>query len=596
MCGIIGYIGKNKATQVLQQGLKTLEYRGYDSAGICIYNKKFITTKKAGTVDNLFKYVDKTLNSNIGIGHTRWATHGEATDVNSHPHSSFYNRVTVVHNGIIENYKDLQQTHLQGIKLKGKTDTEVVSNLIEKNYIMLGNKIKAIAETLKLLKGSYALAILFSDDSKSIYFAKNFSPLLIGIGNEENFISSDILGFINYTKKYVEIEDNTFGKLSANSLEIFDIDQKSIEYTEKYLPLDYKQTDKQGYPFYMIKEINEIPKIIEDTVDFYEKNKVLQNIDKNNNFKNVNRIKLIACGTSYHACLIGEQLLNNIGYDTSSYIASEFIYSDPLLNKNTLCVFVSQSGETADTLSAVKIAKTKGAKTLCITNVETSTITKICDYILPIKCGSEIAVASTKAYNGQLTAFYILSSYLYKTSKNYKKMLNSLKELVKQTKVKEIEKQTKPLIKAVLEAKTVFMVGRQADYVTSLESSLKLKEITYINCQGYASGELKHGTISLVDENTLVFAFITNYQLASKTINVIKQTQSRGAKICVITPFDEILQDETINYKIKLPQIDETLYPLVAVLPMQLISYYTSVTLGYNPDKPRNLAKSVTVE
>ena len=596
MCGIIGYAGKDRAVEVLQNGLEALEYRGYDSSGICVYDgKEFITTKKAGTVSNLFKYVDKNIKSNIGIGHTRWATHGIASDLNSHPHSGALGRVTIVHNGIIENYKELLTKHLPKIKLKGETDTEVVANLIEKNYILYGNKVKAIAETLKVLKGSYALAILFADDSQNIYFAKNFSPLLIGIGMGENFVSSDVLGFIKYTKKFVEVKDKTFGRINSQTVEIFDIDEKPVEVKEQYLPVDFKQADKEQYPFYMIKEINEIPKVILNTTDFYAKNKILEKINKNF-FKGLKRIKLVACGTSYHACLIGEQLLNGIGYDATSYIASEFIYSNPLVDKHNLCIFVSQSGETADTLSAVKIAKTKGAKTLCITNVLTSTITKICDYVLPIKCGAEIAVASTKAYNGQLTALYILCGFLTKDEKKYKKTLKNLKNLAKNIDIKQIETQIKPLIKAVLDAKTVFMVGRQADYVTSLESSLKLKEITYINCQGYASGELKHGTISLVDDNTLIFAFVTDKNLASKTINVIKQTQSRGAKICVISPFDEILDDSKIDFKIKLPVCKEELYPLVSVLPMQLLSYYISVTLGNNPDKPRNLAKSVTVE
>ena len=330
-------------------------------------------------------------------------------------------------------------------------------------------------------------------------------------------------------------------------------------------------------------------------MDFYLKNKLLENTD-NNFWQNIKRIKLVACGTSYHACLVGEHLLNNLGFDTSCYVASEFIYSKPLLDKNTLCIFVSQSGETADTLSAVKIAKQKFAKTLCITNVLTSSITKNCDFVLPIKCGTEVAVASTKAYNGQLVAFYLLAGFLSKNQEIYKKTAKKLKKLAKTINTNQIEQNIKPLVKAVIDAKTVFMVGRQTDYVTSLESALKLKEITYINCQGYASGELKHGTISLVDKNTLVFAFVTDKTLADKTLNVIKQTQSRGAKICVVTPFENILDDTTIDYKIKLPVLQNNFYPLIAILPMQLLSYHTSVTLGYNPDKPRNLAKSVTVE
>lgn len=595
MCGIIGYVGKQKAIDVLQTGLKSLEYRGYDSAGICILsNGLFKTIKKQGSVDNLFKYVKKE-DSDVGIGHTRWATHGAATDANSHPHSGALKKVIIVHNGIIENYKEIAQKYLSGVVFNSNTDTEVVANLIEKNYILLGSKTKAIAESLKAIKGSYALAIIFADDSKNIWFAKNFSPLLIGFGEGENFLSSDILGFIKGAKKYVEIQDRCFGCLSSHSLQIFDASEKSINYTEKFVPTHYNCADKQNYPFYMIKEINEIPSTIVNTVLHYEKTNCLQKF--NGGFwKNINRIKLVACGTSYHACLVGEQLLAKCGYDVSSYIASEFIYAKPLLNKNTLCVFVSQSGETADTIAAAKIAKKQGAKTICITNVLTSTITKICNYVMPIKCGAEIAVASTKAYNGQLTAFYILQSFLQKNEKNYKKTLKNLKNVAKKINIKQTEQQIKPLVKEVLNAKTVFMVGRQMDYITSLESALKLKEITYINCQGYASGELKHGTISLVDGNTLIFAFVTDKTLADKTINVIKQTQSRGAKICVVTQLKTLLTDPDINFKIELPTVNKTAYPLLSVLPLQLLSYHTSVAKGYNPDKPRNLAKSVTVE
>lgn len=593
MCGIVGYIGKNNAIEVLQNGLKTLEYRGYDSAGICYYNSNgYNTIKKAGTVDNLFKYVKNT-ECDIGIGHTRWATHGEANDTNSHPHSGELNKVTVVHNGIIENYDELLKTELFGVNLKSETDTEILANLIEKNYILLGDKLKAISQTIKQVKGSYALAILFTDDNKNIYFAKNISPLLIGIGDCENFISSDVLGFAKYTKKYIAVQNNNFGKISANNVEIFDINCNNINFCEEILPIDFKPADKMGYPFYMIKEINEIPHIIADTVNFYSKNNILQNIDKNF-WQDIKRIKLIACGTSYHACLIGEQLLSECGYDCSSYIASEFIYSNPILNKNTLCIFVSQSGETADTLSAIDIARKKQSKILSITNVLTSSITKVSDYILPIKCGAEIAVASTKAYIGQLVAFYILSSFL-NNKQTYNKTLTELQKVAKSINIKQVEEQIKPIIKEVIASKNVFMVGRQYDYVTSLESALKLKEITYINCQGYASGELKHGTISLVDNNSLIFAFVTDKQIASKTLNVIKQTQSRGAKICVLSHIKQIL-DDNFYFKIQLPSVPQKYYPIVSVLPMQMLAYYTSVSLGYNPDKPRNLAKSVTVE
>lgn len=596
MCGIIGYVGNKKAIEILHNGLKKLEYRGYDSAGISFFeDAKLQTIKKAGTVDNLFKYVDKKTNAVVGIGHTRWATHGKATDENSHPHTSFYGRVSVVHNGIIENYKELVETELVGIKLKSETDTEVVSNLIEKYYILFGDELRAIAQTMKLIKGSYALAIMFTAKQSRVYFAKNFSPLLVGVGFDEHFISSDILGFVKYTNSFIEIDDKTLGFIENNKVSIFDIDLKLINKKIDHIDGDIKDGGKDGYAHYMLKEINEISKTIKNTANAYlGEDSPLEKIDKNF-FKNINRIKLIACGTSYHACLIGENIFTQSGYDATAHIASEFIYSNPVINEQTLCIFISQSGETADTLSAIQIAKQKGAKTLGITNVSTSTITKVCDQILPIVCGAEIAVASTKAYNGQLCALYILDSFL-KGPKETEKTIDNLKQLANKIDIKTIEEQIKPIVKHVLSAKNIFMVGRHNDYVTSLESALKLKEITYLECQGYASGELKHGTISLVENKTLVFAFVTEKYLESKTMNVIKQTQSRDAKICVVTPFENILTDDGIDFKIALPDFDEKYLPLLAVLPMQLLAYYVSVTLGNNPDKPRNLAKSVTVE
>lgn len=594
MCGIIGYVGSKNAIEILHDGLKKLEYRGYDSAGISYFeDNKLKTVKKAGTVDNLFKHVEKT-KTHVGIGHTRWATHGSATDQNSHPHTSYFGRVSVVHNGIIENYQELAKTELAGVKLKSETDTEVISNLIEKYYILFGDEQKAIAETIKLLQGSYALAIVFSSDESKIYFAKNFSPLLIGVGVDENFISSDILGFAKYTNQYVQIDDKQYGYIKNNKLAVFDLNNNQIKTKIEAIVGDIQDGNKNGYPHYMLKEINDVANTIKSTAMMYKQNSPLDKIS-NTFFKDIKRIRLIACGTSYHACLVGENLLNASGFDATAHLASEFIYACPVLDKNTLCIFVSQSGETADTLSAIKIAKKHGAKTLGITNVQTSTITKICDVILPIMCGAEIAVASTKAYNGQLVAFYVLNQFL--TNKN--EINNCIEKLCKVSElidIKNFEQQIKPVVKNVLSAKNIFMVGRHNDYVTSLESSLKLKEITYLECQGYASGELKHGTISLVQKDTLIFAFVCEKNLTSKTMNVIKQTQSRGAKICVVTPFDDILNDESIDFKISLPKFEETFYPLLSILPLQLLSYYVSVTLGNNPDKPRNLAKSVTVE
>ena len=602
-----------------------MEYRGYDSAGIAFFgNDKLKIIKKAGTVDNLFEHTSDKV-ANIGIGHTRWATHGKATNQNSHPHKSFYGKVCLVHNGIVENFLELKNTYLKDIELISETDTEIVANLIEKFYMETNNKLKSIFETIKLLKGSFALAILFDDDKENIYFAKQTSPLCLGISRTGNMISSDILGLNKKTKKYVDLQDGDFGKIGKKTIEIFDKDfkQKNIEY--KNLQKNIASATKQGYPHFMIKEIYEIPQVIKNTAKIYA--------SKNNPFKKINesyfdfveRIMLVACGTSHHACKVGEMLLQNYGFDATSQIASEFICTPQTITKNTLCIFVSQSGETADTISAVNIAKKYGAKTVCISNVVSSNITKICDYTLPINCGAEIAVASTKAYIGQLVALHIFAEFLYnqkttffkkakerylnnnyknvkideknkKISKKLQKNIKKLQNLCNFIDTNNFNQQSKTLVKEVINTKNVFMLGKSLDYVTAMEAALKLKEITYINCVAYPSGELKHGTISLVDKNSLTFVFATQKNLLSKNMNIIKQIKSRGGKIAVITQFDELLSDSQIDYKISLPRADESLVEIISIIPMQLLAYNTATKLGHNPDMPRNLAKSVTVE
>lgn len=596
MCGIIGYIGKENAISMVKDGLKNLEYRGYDSAGISFFeNCKIKTIKKAGTVDNLFLFVEKSKTSNIAIGHTRWATHGKANDKNSHPHSSFYGKVSIVHNGIIENYVELKQRYLLGIKLKSETDTEVLCNLIEKNYILIGDRLRAISETMQNVKGSYSVAILFNDDEKHIYFAKNFSPLLIGKSQTGNFVASDVLGFCGKADKFIEINDMELGYISQDDIKIYDINLKSKTFVENFMLPETSNVSKGKFPYFMLKETNEIPQSVFDTANLYKGE--YSPLEKLKTIKNeINRIWLVGCGTSYHSCFIGQKLFVENGYDTSIDIASEFIYSVPILDEHTLCIFLSQSGETADTISAVKIAREKGAKTACITNVSTSTITKICDFVLPMKCGPEIAVASTKAYNSQLCVLYILSEYFKKSQNNVDEVIETLKEISKVIDIKNFEEQIKPLVKEVISKKTIFMVGRDYDYALSMESALKLKEISYLNCWSLASGELKHGTIALVDSDTILFAFLTQKELVEKTMNVVMQTKARGAKICLVSQFESVLNDKNADFTIKLPIISEKYYPILAVVSMQLLAYYVSTTLGNNPDKPRNLAKSVTVE
>ena len=668
MCGIVGYVGNKNAVDVMHGGLLKLEYRGYDSAGISYFDKaKICTRKSAGTVENLFDHIEKNLCSNIAIGHTRWATHGKANDQNSHPHVSEKGKVSLVHNGIIENYLDLKNEFLSGTQLKSETDTEVVANVLEKILIETNDKIIAISKLVKLLKGSYALAILFDDDDKNIYFTKNISPLMIGSSENGNYISSDILGFCEEATKYLEVKNLQIGKISAKNIEIFDKNGKKIDFLLKFFSKNQNSSDKEGYPHFMLKEINEVPKVIKNAcnlylsglanlIDFDQKNNI-SNFEaspflkfKNGYFDNIKKIKLIACGTSYHASKVGELLFKSIGYNASSEIASEFIYSPQVFSRDTLCIFISQSGETADTLTAINIAKKHKLKTIGITNVETSTITKLCDYILPLVCGAEIAVASTKAYNSQLCVLQMFAAYLkfLKTTKqnialcdtshknkikndemknytnlnevtnytksknliknqqiesiiyekNIKKLQKSIKKLQNITKkinILSFDNQIKDILQNVVLAKKILMVGKNFDYVLAMESALKLKEISYLSTEAYPSGELKHGTIALVDESTLVFAFVTEKKLVDKTMNVIKQTMARGAKIVLVTPFENLIDDSITNY-ILLPKIEEEFYPIISIIPMQLLAYRVSVTLGNNPDKPRNLAKSVTVE
>ena len=600
MCGIIGCVANTSVNDCLIEGLKRLEYRGYDSAGIAFFKNDIIKIiKNSGTVESVFLNVPKYC-YNIGIGHTRWATHGKATKNNSHPHISFNKKVCIVHNGIIENYLSIKQQYFQNINFKSQTDTEVIANLIEYFYLKTSDKLKSIYLSTKVLKGSYALAILFNDEKDKIYFAKNKSPLLIGTGNNINFVSSDILGFNEGIKKYIEVNDNQYGYVSDKTVKIFE-KQKELKFDFFGLELIKFEKDNLNYKHFMLKEINQIPFVIRNIAKQY-KNNFSFNKFKHEDFKNIKRIKLIACGTSYHASQIGEKLLSQIGYDATAEIASEFYCNKQNINSNTLCIFLSQSGETADTIASLKLAKKLHCKTLGITNIQTSTISKLCDYVLPLYCGPEVAVASTKAYNSQIACLLILTEYLkvIKTNnfknfvQNLDKITKKLEFLSKKINISYFEDQIDDLVDRIKNAKTIFMIGKNFDYVTAQESGLKLKEISYLNVCCFPSGELKHGTISLVDKDSLVFAFVTEKKLRDKTINAINQIISRSGKVVLISQFDDLLSK--FENKICLPKIFKELYPIISIIPMQLLAYKVSLSLGNNPDKPRNLAKSVTVE
>jgi len=582
MCGIIGCIDNNgKCLSLIKSGLTALEYRGYDSAGLTYFKDKIFTTiKSVGAPSELFKKVDLEDVANIGIAHTRWATHGKVCEINSHPHLSQSGKFSIVHNGIIENYVEIKQKFLKNYKFKSQTDSEIVADLLE--YFYKGNVIDAIA-------------ILCSEQSDAIYYVKKDMSLLIGKSENTTYISSDITAFNLDAKKYAILPNLSFGQILNNKLKIYNFNgiEQQVEF------LDIENSKEKGevndYCFFMEKEIYEIKRALINTLNSFKgKNSQLKKLD-NKFLEDVEYIKIIGCGTSYHAGLIGQKLFEQNGIIANAELASEFIYSKKMLPKNTLAIFISQSGETADTLQAVKKVKSMGVKTLAITNVKNSALDKDCDKTLYLKAGEEKAVASTKAYNTQVLVFYIISQYL-KNKNNILKFVNIVEREIQKLDIKTMHSQILPLAETLIKAKNIFVVGRDFDYVTSLEAGLKIKEITYKNCESFAAGELKHGTLALVDNKTIIIAYITEKELIDKTLNIVSQCKSRGAKIVIISQFNLDKLKKESNYFYNLPEFFENIMPLFSIIPVQLLSFETSKLLGHNPDKPRNLAKSVTVE
>lgn len=598
MCGIIGYVGTRKFMSIARQGLLNLEYRGYDSAGVAYFENNLVKIKKQkGDVNNLFKNIDLETETHCGIGHTRWATHGKPADNNSHPHQSEKGYFTIVHNGEIENYNQLKEQYLSGVNFKSNTDSEIVPNLIELFYLQKRDVLEAIKTCVNLLKGSFALAILFSNEPNVIYYARNKSPLVIGIGDNEKFISSDIIGISDYCRKYAIIENMSYGIITKS--EIFNYsfsgDERAIEIRQ--IPKSKFRNGRGEYPHYMLKEINEVPLAIKTTAEYYKKkNNNLEKIPQSF-FLNIRQIQIIACGTSYHSGLVGEKYFKEIaGVNSISKVASEFIYNKEIVDKHTLCIFISQSGETADTLSAIKKAKSLGAKTLGITNVATSSITTLCDYILPLNAGPEIAVASTKAYNCQLTVLLILAYYLQNEFKVNKKIINQLINTTKLINIDECRKSIMPMVNKLSKSANIYMIGRDFDYITCMEGCLKLKEISYIPCEAYPAGELKHGTLALITNGVPVIAVITEEHLIDKTLMIASQIKARGGKVYIFTCFELSNYDISGMEVVQLLKLDDYLQPIFNIVPFQLLAYDVAISLGYDPDRPRNLAKSVTVE
>jgi len=609
MCGIVGYIGDKKAAPILMEGLEHLEYRGYDSAGIALQeNNKINVTKEVGKLDELKELMDFSSENGLkGIGHTRWATHGRPSKINSHPHYDCNNEFAIVHNGIIENFQELKNELVEkGHDFQSETDTEVISHLIEEKYTT--NLREAVREAVRDLEGSYALAVLSTKESDKIIGVRKDSPLVIGKSNGENFIASDMTAFLSYTDQFYILDDGEMAEVSKNNIELFDLDGENVDKEIFEVDWDAEMAEKNGYEHYMLKEINEQPDSIRRVlnnrispagINFSEigfTEKEMSEFDK---------LYVVACGTAYHSGLVGEYLIEEmVNIPVEVEVASEFRYKEPILDQNTLVVVVSQSGETADTLAALRLAKEKGAKVLAFVNVKGSTISREADEVIYLKAGPEIAVASTKAYVNMVTAFYLLTLYLgeikgsiarEKQEKMIKDVLR-LPELARET-IKRSKKIVKDKAKEFKNINSSFFIGRNIDYTLALEGALKLKEISYIHAEAYPAGELKHGTLALIEEGTPVIAIATRQNVLEKTLSNIEEVRARGGDILgLVLPNSDIDYEETMDQIIEIPEVDEMVSSILTIIPLQLLAYYAAVYRDCDIDQPRNLAKSVTVE
>lgn len=612
MCGIVGYIGNQKASPILINGLLRLEYRGYDSAGIATMEGNSISVMKdKGRVKNLYN-IDgiNDLKGTVGIAHTRWATHGKPSKENSHPHMDNKNSFAVVHNGIIENYHELRNfLSNKGYNFYSDTDTEIVPNLInyyyttEKNGTIQGF-LKSVKKACDDLKGSFALEILCKDFPNNMIVVRQDSPLVIGKGLDEAYLSSDIPAILSFTKDFYLLNDREFVVLSTNSIEFYNNNLEKITKPVKNIQWDATSAEKDGYDDFMLKEIYEQPNSIRETIGskLNEKQILFDNFSISQDFlKTVTKIYIVACGTAMHAGLGTKATFEKLcKIPVTVEVASEFRYRDPLIDKNTLCIYISQSGETADTIAALKLAKSMGAKTIAISNVIGSSITREADFCLYTHAGPEIAVASTKAYTSQLTLLNILAIYFAEVLESAdNSILQSLKnELLELPKKAELALKDVATVKSfanrVYKEKDMFFLGRGVDYTAALEASLKLKEISYIHSEAYAAGELKHGPIALIENDITVISILTNKALVEKSISNIQEVITRGAKTLVVT--NQEIDDSRFDVVIHIPETNELLSPIVSIIPLQLFSYYISKEKGLDVDKPRNLAKSVTVE
>lgn len=606
MCGIVGYIGKKDCTKILLDSLSKLEYRGYDSAGIAVFENEEIKVKKTkGRIAQLEEKIHRNgwINGNCGIGHTRWATHGEPSDVNSHPHGNA--NISIVHNGIIENYGKIKAfLETKGYVFESQTDTETVAKLLD--YYYNGDPIDTIKNVISDIEGSYALGILFKDFPNKIYAVRKDSPLIVGVGDDEAFIASDIPAFLKFTNKYYLLETNEIVVLEDGKAEIFDKHGFAVEKELLIADWDMEAAEKGGYEHFMLKEINEQPSAVSATISprisdgMPNLEECGLTLEKLNSYSN---IFVVACGTAMHAGLVGKYVIEQIGrIPVTVDVASEFRYRNPIISDKDLVIVVSQSGETADTLEALRLSKKMGADTLAIVNVVGSSISREADMVIYTHAGLEISVASTKAYSVQIAVFYLLAFELAyaKGAISKEECMRLTKELESVPSMLEIVLKQDVICKYVastlVNAENLLYIGRGLDYAMSMEGSLKLKEISYIHSESYAAGELKHGTISLVTDAMPVIAVATQRNLFDKTVSNAKEVKARGGKVIFVTHNYINVDDDIADYKIGLPTIDDLLMPMLTVVPLQLIAYYTSVLRGNDVDKPRNLAKSVTVE
>ena len=608
MCGIVGYIGSNQAAPIILDGLSKLEYRGYDSAGMAVFDGEKINAKKAvgrlKILENL-THGGETMKGTAGIGHTRWATHGAPSDANSHPHLNAKGSIAVVHNGIIENYIPLKKKMIsKGYEFVSETDTEVLAHLLD--YYYKGNPLEAISKVLHRVEGSYALGIMFSEYPDEIYAARKDSPLIVGQNEEGCFIASDVPAILKYTRSVYYVDNQEIVQLKREGMKFFSVDEEELTKEAVTIDWDADAAEKAGYEHFMLKEMYEQPKTVTDTISprIKDNDIVIDELKMTDEeLKAVKRIHIVACGSAYHAGVTGKYVIESLArIPVEVDFASEFRYRDPILGDDCMVIVISQSGETADSLAALRDSKAKGYKVLGIVNVVGSSIAREADSVMYTWAGPEIAVATTKAYSAQLSALYLLAMKLAKANDKisedrFKQLLVDLRKLPEQIELLLGQKEKiQHFANRYVGAKDIFFIGRGIDYAISLEGSLKLKEISYVHSEAYAAGELKHGTISLIEDGTLVVAVSTQPNLYQKTISNIVEVKARGAFIMAVTSVENQAIEKASDYVVYIPQTDPLFTNSLAIIPLQLFGYYVAVGKGCDVDKPRNLAKSVTVE